>query len=507
MIHRKVAERVSLPERQVSKVIELIEAGGTIPFIARYRKEQTGSLDEVAISNIQNELNNLKDFIKRKESILNSIQEQGGLTDGLKNTIQECWDGKKLEDLYLPFKRKQQTKAGIARKAGYEGLAKIIMSQRSNNIKEQARKYGSTDDALEGAGYIISEWISENSAVRDMVRRHFNRSAAITGKLVKGKDEEGRKYKDYFDYTGNLKKVPSHRLLALLRAEEEGILKVKVDIDFDDIADRVCGYYIKQVTDATPYLESAIEDGLKRLILPSIRNEVLKDAKDKADDEAISVFTRNAAELLLSSPLGEKRVLALDPGFRSGCKVVCLDDYGNLKYNTAIYPHPPQNQKRQAEEVVGDLIDRYKIEALAIGNGTAGKETYQWLKKLLGGTNIEIFLVNEDGASIYSASEIAREEFPKEDITVRGAVSIGRRLMDPLAELVKIDPKSIGVGQYQHDVNQKKLKDSLTATVELCVNKVGINVNTASNYLLSFVSGLGPVTRYSIHPMGAPEGV
>lgn len=492
MIYRRVAERVGLPERQASKVIELLEEGGTIPFIARYRKEQTGSLNEVAISKIQYELNRLKDFIKRKESILSSIKEQGALTEDLAKMIETTWDEKKLEDLYLPYKRKQQTKAGIARKAGYEGLAKIIMSQRSADIKEQARRFGEVDDAIQGAKYIIAEWVSENSAVRDMVRRQFNRNANIAAKLIKGKKEEGEKYKDYFKYTGALKKVPSHRLLALLRGEQEGILKVKVDIDFDEIADKICGYYIKQPTASTPYMEDAIEDALKRLILPSIRNEVMRDAKDKADDEAITVFTRNASELLLSAPLGEKRVMGIDPGFRTGCKVVCLDEFGSLKYNTAIYPHPPQNQKRQAEEVVKELISKYKIEALAIGNGTAGKETYQWLRKELEEREVEIFLVNEDGASIYSASDIAREEFPSEDITVRGAVSIGRRLMDPLGELVKIDPKSIGVGQYQHDVNQKKLKDSLTETVELCVNKVGINVNTASKHLLSFVSGLGP---------------
>jgi len=498
MIINKVAERAGIGIRQVEKVIELFETGGTIPFIARYRKEQTGSLDEVQISKIQAEYTRIQELIKRKESILKSIDEQDQLTSQLKTAINNCWEEKKLEDLYLPFKRKQQTKAGIARKAGYEGLARILMSQRSRNLKADARRFGNPEEALQGACYIIAEWVSENSSIRDIVRKQFDRSGSIISKVAKGKKEAGEKYKDYFEYQGLLKKVPSHRLLAILRGEKEGILKMKVDIDFEHAADRLCGYYIKQVTASTPYLESAIEDGLKRLILPSIRNEVLKDAKEKADDEAISVFTRNATELLLSAPLGEKRIMGIDPGFRTGCKAVCLDERGNLKANTTIYPHAPQKQVFQSEEVIGKLIMKHRIEALAIGNGTAGKETYQWLRKLLKDSDIEIFLVNEDGASIYSASEIAREEFPNQDITVRGAISIARRLMDPLAELVKIDPKSIGVGQYQHDVNQKKLKESLTETVVLCVNKIGINVNTASKHLLSYVSGLGPTIAKNI---------
>lgn len=496
--YERVAKQVAITPEQTRKVIALLKEGATIPFIARYRKEMTGSLDEVQVSKIQSAYHAHLELIKRKESILKSIQEQDQLTPQLQQSIENCWDEKKLEDLYLPFKRKQQTKAGIARKAGYEGLAKIIMSQRSSNIREQAKRFGAVDEAITGAGHIIAEWVSENTRVRDIIRKQFERSGTLEAKLVKGKKEEGEKFKDYFDYQGLLKKVPSHRLLAVLRGEKEGILKAKVDINFDHAADRICGYYIKQVTDATPYLEAAIEDGLKRLVLPSIRNEVLKDAKEKADEEAIAVFTRNAAELLLSAPLGEKRILGIDPGFRTGCKVVCLDEQGDLLAHSTIYPHPPQKQLIPSEEILGNLIKKHRIDALAIGNGTAGKETYQWLRKLLKGRDIQIFLVNEDGASIYSASEIAREEFPDHDITVRGAVSIGRRLMDPLAELVKIDPKSIGVGQYQHDVNQKKLKNSLTETVELCVNKVGVNVNTASNYLLSYVSGLGPVIAKNI---------
>jgi len=501
MINSIIGERSGISIGQIGKVINLFDEGATIPFIARYRKEQTGSLDEVQISTIQTEYKKLQDLLKRRESILKSIEEQGELTDQLRTSIQNCWDEKKLEDLYLPFKRKTQTKAAVARKAGYEGLAKIIMSQQSNNIRVQAGRFGKEEDAIEGAQHIIAEWVSENPSVRDIIRNIFSRKGMLHAKMVPNKlgmEEKGEKFKDYFDSSEYLKKMPSHRLLAVLRGETEGVLKVKVDVDFEEVMDRICRYYIKKDSDAVPYLETAIQDALKRLILPSIRNEVLKDAKEKADDEAIRVFTRNAAELLLSPPLGAKRILGIDPGFRTGCKVVCLDDSGNLLYNTTIFPHPPQNQIAEAEEIVLKLASKYKIQAIAIGDGTAGRETYQWLRKTPLNESAEIFLVNEDGASIYSASEVAREEFPDEDITVRGAVSIGRRLMDPLAELVKIDPKSIGVGQYQHDVNQKKLKDSLTETVESCVNKVGINVNTASKHLLSYVSGLGPTLAGNI---------
>ncbi|WP_235299602.1 Tex family protein [Portibacter marinus] len=491
MIKNLVAQRTGLPQSKVFKTVELLDDGATIPFIARYRKEATGSLDEVQISTIQQELRNVQDLLKRKEAILKSIEEQGQLTAELKKRIQDTWNDKTLEDLYLPFKRKQQTKAAIARKAGYEGLAKIIMAQRTDNIRSQAKRFGDPDEALEGAGHIISEWISENPAVRDIVRSIFNRKAIITSKVIKNKKEEASKYRDYFDYNGLLKKTPSHRLLAILRGENEGMLRSKVDIDIDEAQSRLNRYYIKRQTDAQSYIISAIEDSLKRLILPSIRNEALKDAKDAADKEAIKVFARNAADLLLSPPLGAKKVMGIDPGFRTGCKVVCLDEKGDLQKSTTIYPHPPQNHVQKAEDEVYTLISKFETEAIAVGNGTAGRETFLWLKKL-NLPKVEIYLVNEDGASIYSASEIAREEFPNEDLTVRGAVSIGRRLMDPLAELVKIDPKSIGVGQYQHDVNQKLLKESLTETVEACVNKVGINLNTASKHLLSYVSGLGP---------------
>jgi len=498
MINKIIEKRSGIPIGQIEKVITLFNEGATIPFIARYRKEQTGSLDEVQISTIQSEYKKLQELLKRRDSILKSIKLQGELTAQLHDSILQCWDEKILEDLYLPYKRKSQTKAAIARKAGYEDLAKIIMSQKYSNIKEQARKFGKVDKAIEGAQHIISEWVSENPSVRDIIRNIFSRKAILYAKMVKGMEIKGEKFKDYFDFNGYLNKTPSHRLLAILRGEQEGVLKVKIDVNFDEVMDRICRYYIKKDTDSVPYLESAIQDGLKRLVLPSIRNEVMKDAKEKADDEAIKVFTRNATDLLLSAPLGAKRILGIDPGFRTGCKVVCLDDSGNLLYNTTIYPHPPQNQIAAAEEVLLKLADKYKIQAIAIGNGTAGRETYQWLRKTSMNKSTEIFLVNEDGASIYSASEVARDEFPDKDITVRGAVSIARRLMDPLAELVKIDPKSIGVGQYQHDVNQTKLKDSLTETVESCVNKVGININTASKHLLSYVSGLGPTLAGNI---------
>lgn len=498
MISKIISQQSGIAINQVNPVINLLNEGATIPFIARYRKEQTGSLDEVAVSTIQNEYKKLQDLIKRKESILKSIEEQGELTDRLRTTIEKCWDDKKLEDLYLPFKRKTQTKAAKARKAGYEGLAKIIMAQKSHNVREQAERFGKAEDAIEGAQHIIAEWVSENPAVRNIIRNIFSRKGMLHARMMKDMEKKGEKFKDYFDSNEYLNKMPSHRLLAVFRGEAEGVLKVKVDVEFEEVMDRIGRYYIKKDSDAVPYLEAAIHDALKRLILPSIRNEVLKDAKEKADEEAIRVFTRNAAELLLSPPLGAKRILGIDPGFRTGCKVVCLDDSGNLLYHTTVYPHLPQNQITKAEEMIVELAHKYKIQAIAIGDGTAGRETYQWLRKTTLNENTEIFLINEDGASIYSASELAREEFPDKDITVRGAVSIARRLMDPLAELVKIDPKSIGVGQYQHDVNQKKLKDSLTETVEFCVNKVGINVNTASKHLLSYVSGLGPTLAGNI---------
>ncbi len=502
-IHQLVSQRSGTEIANVAKVLTLLEEGATIPFIARYRKEQTGSLNEVELLEIRDLYKSFLDLEKRKEAILKAINDQGLLSSELNSKITACWDEKQLEDLYLPFKRKVKTKATTARENGLEGLAKIIMSQRSSNLEQQASRFvrgkvSSVEEAFLGAQHIIAEWINENARVRDIIRDNFAKYASITSKVVKGKKEEGAKFRDYFDYSGPLRKIPSHRLLAILRGEKEGFLKAKVDIDFDRIESRICNYFIKQNTASTPFIEVAVQDALKRLILPSLRNEALKEAKEKADQEAISIFARNAQSLLLSSPLGAKRILGIDPGFRSGCKVVVIDEFSNLKANTNIYPHPPQKKIQDSESTISNLLSKYDIEAIAIGNGTAGKETYQWLRKILSHKNIEIFLVNEDGASIYSASEIGRAEFPDHDITVRGAVSIARRLMDPLAELVKIDPKSIGVGQYQHDVNQKKLKDSLTETVISCVNKVGINVNTASQHLLSYVSGLGPTIASNI---------
>ncbi len=503
ILNQKVASRTGIPEHIVKKVIELFEDGGTIPFIARYRKEQTNSLDEVSIANIQIEFKKVQELIKRRESILSSIEEQGQLTDQLRKNINSCWDEKKLEDFYLPYKRKTKTKASIARENGLEGLANLILSQKTSNIIANARKYvnkkvPTAEDAIQGAKFIIAEWVSENISVRDIVRNIFDKQAVLYAKLLKDKESEGEKFRDYFEFKGELSRTPSHRLLAILRGETEGILKVKVDIDSELVSEKIARFFIKYNNEAVPFIEQAIDDALKRLILPSIRNEILKEYKDKADEEAIRVFARNAQELLLSPPLGAKRILGIDPGFKSGCKTVCIDEFGDLIHHENIYPHPPQNQGNQAQKVIADLLSKFEIEVIAIGNGTAGKETYKWLKSFLKDKQIELFLINEDGASIYSASEIGRNEFPDYDITVRGAVSIARRLMDPLAELVKIDPKSIGVGQYQHDVNQKKLKDSLALTVESCVNKVGVNINTGSQHLLSYVSGLGPVLAENI---------
>lgn len=492
-----IADQLSLKISTVQKVVDLLEEGATIPFIARYRKEVTGGLDEVVLESVKSTYSTFQDLVKRKETILKAIDDQGLLTETIFQKIQNTWNPIVLEDLYLPYKKKVKTKATVARENGLEGLAKIIMSQRSDNIEVQARRFinknvPDTESAISGATHIIAEWINENSKIRDILRNTVLRRANIVSAVAKGKEGEAVKYKDYFDYSGSLGRIPSHRLLAILRGEQEKFLKVKVEVDRKQAVERLERFYIRQYSSSATYITSAIKESLTRLLLPSLKKESLNEAKERADLEAIQVFARNAQQLLLASPLGEKRVLAIDPGFRTGCKVVCLDEQGSLLQNKTIYPHPPQNQKQDAEYSVDQLIRKYDIEAIAIGNGTAGKESYQWLSARYGSDDVSIFLVNEDGASIYSASEIAREEFPDKDITVRGAVSIGRRLIDPLAELVKIDPKSIGVGQYQHDVNQKQLKDSLTNVVVSCVNKVGVNVNTASKHLLSYVSGLGP---------------
>jgi len=496
MIQKLIAQNLQLKLTQVTNVLELFDAGGSIPFIARYRKEKTNSLDEVQLQQIKSEYDRIKTIIKRKEYILKSIEQDHKLTPELKSKINDCWDENKLEDYYLPFKKKQTTKAAKARKLGLEGLAKIIMAQRSDRILDQAQQFvkngvRSKEEALEGAKHIIAEWISESEKTRDIVRSIFSRTAIIESKVVEKKKEEAYKYKDYFEYEQALFKIPSHRLLAILRAESEGFLKTKINIDKKSTFNRLANFYIRKDGDSVPYIEDALKDSLTRLIYPSIKNESLKSAKEKADKEAIGVFANNVKELLLSAPLGAHKILALDPGFRTGCKLVCLDQEGNLEYNTTIYPHPPQSKTQESLDMIQRLISKYQLTAIAIGNGTAGKETYQLLKNQVP-EDVQIFLVNEDGASIYSASAIAREEFPDQDITVRGAVSIGRRLMDPLAELVKIDPKSIGVGQYQHDVNPKLLKESLDFTISHCVNAVGVNINTASKHLLTHISGLGP---------------
>ena len=499
-----IQAETKLPLAGITAVVKLLDDGATIPFIARYRKEMTGSMDEVGIAAIKKTYNDLQDLIKRKETILASIAEQGALTPALKSKIAGCWNKTTLEDLYLPYKKKQKTKATIARDNGLEPLAKIIMAQRTNSLFFDAKNYTnkkvpSADAALEGARHIISEWVSENPRARELIRNSYERYAEISSKVVKKKKEEAVKYEAYFDFTEALKKSPSHRLLAMFRGEKEGFLKVKLSIDHSFAKQKIKQQYIKQSnSDCSDQIELAIADALSRLILPSIENEIKKKAKQKADLEAIDVFSKNLKDLLLMAPLGEKSVLALDPGFRTGCKLVVLDSNGNLLHNTTIYPHPPQSKIENAQSTLLQLADKYKVRAIAIGNGTAGKETHKFVKDIKFPNPIDAYFVNESGASIYSASAVAREEFPEQDVTVRGAVSIGRRLMDPLAELVKIDAKSIGVGQYQHDVDQKLLKASLDNTIESCVNAVGININTASKHLLVYVSGLGPVLAQNI---------
>jgi len=481
----------------------LLDEGATVPFISRYRKERTGSLDEVQVEAVKDAKEKMEELLKRKETIVNTIQEQGLLTPELQKRITECFDPTELEDIYLPYKPKRRTRAMIAREKGLEPLAKIIMKQFEKNLDGRAQSFindqvDSVDDALAGARDIIAEWVNENERARGIVRREFDRGAFITSKVVKGKDEEGAKYSDYFDWKEPLRKCPSHRLMAMRRGEKEGILRVSVTPDSTEPIDRLKRFFINSNNACTDQMELAIEDSYKRLLEPSIETEYSNLSKDKADDEAIRVFADNLRQLLLAAPLGQKRVLAIDPGYRTGCKLVCLDAQGNLLINDTIYPHPPQNELAQSAKKITTLVSSYQIEAIAIGNGTASRETESFVKKLQYDCDLKVFVVSEDGASIYSASKIARDEFPQYDVTVRGAVSIGRRLLDPLAELVKIDPKSIGVGQYQHDVDQKKLKSSLDKVVESSVNMVGVNVNTASQHLLTYISGLGPQLAQNI---------
>ncbi len=505
-----IANQLSLPARKVSNTIGLLREGATIPFIARYRKEMTGSLDEVQIAAVEKEMKRFDDLEKRKASILKSIEEQGKLTDELKNRIESCFDNTLLEDLYLPYKRKRKTRASAAREKGLEPLAKALFEQRSHHVEQLAAQYlsdqvPSEEEALQGARDIIAEWINEDEKARNTVRFSFAKGAILTAKLVRGKKEEGSKYRDYFDFGELLKKCPSHRLLAIRRGEEEGILRVKIAPPEDTTLYHLQKHFLKEHGAATQQVQMALEDCYKRLLGPGIETEFRQSSKEAADEEAIKVFATNLQQLLLAPPLGQKRVLALDPGFRTGCKVVCLDESGNLLHHSTIFPHPPQSEVDKSIHHLTMLSQKYQPQAIAIGNGTAGRETLALLRQSEL-KKLDLFLVNESGASIYSASEIAREEFPDKDVTVRGAVSIGRRLLDPLAELVKIDAKSIGVGQYQHDVSQPRLRESLDRVVESCVNSVGINLNTASRHLLTYVSGLGPTLAKNIVDFRQKEG-
>jgi uncharacterized protein len=495
-----ILKHTQLSEKSIENTVALLNEDCTVPFISRYRKERTGNLDEVQIAAIVQFKEQFEALEKRKKAIIKAVEEQGALTPELKSKFESATDLIQLEDLYLPFKKSKKTKAEIARKNGLEPLAKIIMAQRSDELKYLAGKYLSKeveneDDALEGARHIISEWINERTDIRNQLRSQLERFAQITTKVIlKQKDEEkAQKYRDYFDWSEALNRCPSHRFLAISRAEAEKFIRIKIEIDDERALERMEQRIIKNSnTQCAAQIRIAISDAYKRLLFPSLSNELVKSAKEKSDEDAIAVFAKNLRQLLLGAPLGEKTILAIDPGFRSGCKVVCLDAQGNLVHNETIYPHAPQNETSSALKKLSSLADAYKIEAIAIGNGTASRETERLVKKVIFKNPVEVFVVSEAGASIYSASKIARDEFPNYDVTVRGAVSIGRRLADPLAELVKIDPKSIGVGQYQHDVDQTKLKISLDRVVESCVNSVGVNINTASVPLLSYVSGIGP---------------
>lgn len=511
LFHTLIAKQMQLPAGQVERTIKLLDEGATIPFISRYRKEMTGGLDEVQIGLIKDLLDKLTELKRRKETILSSIEEQGKLTPALRERIEASWNATEIEDLYLPYKPKRVTKAEIARRKGLEPLAQRLFMQRDGDGPEKASAFvkgevKSVDEALQGARDIMAEWINENEEARGVVRTGFAKTAVISAKLVKGKEEEGAKYRDYFDFSEPLHRCSSHRLLALRRGEAEGVLRVSISPDAEGCVDRLKRRFVKRRNEASEQVALSVEDAFKRLLKPSIETEYAHLSKTKADEEAIRVFAGNLRQLLLAAPLGQKRVLGIDPGFRTGCKVVCLDAQGNLLHNEAIFPHPPQSERGKASAKVAHLVETYDIEAIAIGNGTASRETEQFITGIRYDRKVQVFVVSENGASVYSASKIAREEFPSYDVTVRGAVSIGRRLMDPLAELVKIDPKSIGVGQYQHDVDQSALKKSLDQTVESCVNLVGVNVNTASKHLLTYISGLGPTLAQNIVDYRAAHG-
>ncbi len=511
MIQKLIAERIAAPESGVAGVMRLLDEGATVPFISRYRKEATGGLDEVAVAAVKQEYERLTELLKRRATILETIEEQGKLTPELREKIENCYDPAQLEDIYLPYKPKRRTRATIARERGLEPLAAQIMRQDGGDPVRLAARYvtgevESVEMALEGASDIIAEWVSEGERSRTAMRRLFASEGMITSRVVKGKEAEGAKFSDYFDNTGPMRRTPSHRLLAMIRGEHEGILRLSVAPDEERALEQLDRIFVRGNSPARPLVEAAVRDGYKRLLRPSMETEALAAAKEKADTEAIRVFSENLRQLLLSAPLGQKRTLAIDPGFRTGCKVVCLDAQGMLLHNETIYPHAPQNQWKESVGKLSRLVEAYRIEAVAVGDGTAGRETEALVRSMHLPQGVDIFMVSEDGASIYSASSVARDEFPDKDVTVRGAVSIGRRLMDPLAELVKIDPKSIGVGQYQHDVDQGRLKGGLDAVVESCVNRVGVSLNTASRYLLAYVSGLGPSLAGNIFEYRAANG-
>ncbi len=507
-----IASSKSLEEGQVKAVVRLLEEGASIPFIARYRKEHTGGLDELSIAHIQEELDLFLKLTKRKESIIGTLEKQGTLSPELRQKIEDCFEPNQLEDLYLPYKEKRKTRADKAIAQGLEPLARMLMSQRVDKVVHTAEPFvrgeiQDVEEAIQGACDIMAAWINERVLAREVVREAFKRYAIISSKLVKGKEDEAAVYRNYFDFSERLNYCPSHRFLAMMRGEQEGLLKISIRPDAERTIERLERIFCKGNTAATTCVRKAVNDAYKRLLAPSMETEFRQAFKEKSDKDAVDVFAENLQQLLLMPPLGSKRVLALDPGFASGCKLVCLDEQGALLHNETIYPHPPKNEVNQSSKKIMQLLDAYKIDAVAVGNGTAGRETERFIKKLRFSREVEVYMVNEDGASIYSASAVARQEFPNFDVTVRGAVSIGRRLVDPLAELVKIEPKSLGVGQYQHDVNQKYLQDRLTRVVEHCVNKVGVNVATASPHLLQYVSGLGPQLAENIVQYRKSEGI
>ncbi len=509
-----IAQNLSLAERSVENTLVLLDEGCTIPFISRYRKERTGRLDEVQITAICDQYDKLKEISKRKDTVIKTIEEQGKLTGELQHRIDDCWDANELEDIYMPFKPRRRTRAQIARELGLEPLSTIIMLQRENNIEAVARRFvkGDVKDvemAIKGAQDIIAEVVSMDERSRQQLRNSFRREAMITSKVVKSKaeTEDAAKFSDYFDFSEPLKRCSSHRLLAMRRGESEGILRVNISADDEECISKLKRNFVHGYGKCATLVGEAVEDSYKRLLKPAVETEFANASKEKADEEAITVFAENLRQLLLSAPLGQKRVMGVDPGFRTGCKVVCLDMQGNLLHHEAIFPHPPVNKRTLAAQQMKKMVEDFNVEAIAIGNGTASRETVAFVKSLDFGRDIKHFVVSEDGASVYSASKTARDEFPDQDVTVRGAVSIGRRLMDPLAELVKIDPKSIGVGQYQHDVDQAKLKKSLDFTVQSCVNSVGVNLNTASQHLLAYVSGLGPALAKNIVDYRRENGI